>query len=137
MDGAAHLIQLEVITPDEQVYSGNVRFLLARATDGDLGILPGHAPLVASLSIWPVQFDDPEGNRHAMAVFGGFMEVLPEKITIVTPNCELPEEIDVARAERAKKRAEERLASKNADIDHLRAELALKRALMRLQVTKK
>lgn len=102
-------IAVEIITPDETAYTDNVTFLLARASDGDIGILPGHEPLAAALSVWPVKVRRPDGEDHLIAVFGGFMEVTPKKITLITPYCELPEAIDVERAERAKTRAEKRL----------------------------
>lgn len=129
-------MRLEVITPDEKVYEGDIRFLMARATDGDIGIMPGHLPLVAALSTWPVRIEDVEGNSHLMAVFGGFMEVDQTSISIITPNCELPESIDVERARQAKARAEQRLANRGErGIDHVRAEASLRRAMTRLGVT--
>lgn len=72
-----------------------------------------------------------------MANFGGFLEIKDNSVTIVTPNCELPEDIDVERAKRAKARAEERLHSKSADIDFDRARLALQRSLLRLDIKNK
>lgn len=101
-------IAVEIITPEETAYSDSAIFLLARATDGDIGILPGHMPLVAALSTWPIKVRRPDGDEHLIAVFGGFMEVSPKKISIFTPYCELPEAIDVERAEGARKRAEDR-----------------------------
>lgn len=130
-------IALEIITPDETVFAGDINFLVARATDGEIGILPGHAPMVAALSTWPLRIETPEGVK-LLAVFGGFLEVDDNnKITIITPNCELAESIDVARAERARQRAEERIQQKSADVDMARAEIALKRALTRLKVVGK
>lgn len=134
---SARTMALEIITPDETVYAGDINFLVARATDGEIGILLGHAPLVAALSTWPLRIETAEGTK-LLAVFGGFLEVDDGgKITIITPNCELANTIDIARAERAMRRAQERLASRSADVDTLRAELALKRAITRLKVTGK
>ena len=128
MEETARTLRLEVITPDASVYCDDVEFVLVRALDGDLGVMHGHAPLIASLDIWPLTVTK-EGAEKKIAVAKGFMEVNDNKVTIVTPAAELPEDIDV-------KRAEDRLASKNEKIDHVRAELALKRAIQRLDVVK-
>lgn len=130
-------MHLDVITPDKKAFSGEVKFVVVRTELGELGILPRHADLVAALEIAPLRIDLPDGTRHFMANFGGFMEIKNNVITIVTPNCELPDEIDEDRAKRAKARAEERLKSRNADIDFHRAELALQRSLLRIDVKHK
>lgn len=130
-----HVIALEIITPDQTAYEGNVSFLVARAIDGEIGILPKHAPLVAALDTAPVKIVK-DGKEEFIAVFEGFMEVTPEKIRILTSQCELAENIDIGRAKLAKARAEKRLANRTKDIDVARAEAALRRALMRLRVTK-
>ena len=135
MEETARTLRLEVITPDASVYCDDVEFVLVRALDGDLGVMHGNAPLIASLDIWPLTVTK-EGTEKKIAVAKGFMEVNDNKVTIVTPAAELPEDIDVKRAEAAKHRAEDRLASKNEKIDHVRAELALKRAIQRLDVVK-
>lgn len=130
-------MHLDVITPDKKAFSGEVKFVVVRTELGELGILPRHADLVAALEIAPLRIDFPDGTRQFMANFGGFMEIKNNVITIVTPNCELPDEIDEDRAKRAKARAEERLKSRNADIDFHRAELALQRSLLRIDVKHK
>lgn len=130
-------MHLDVITPDKKAFSGEVKFVVVRTELGELGILPRHADLVAALEIAPLRIDLPDGTRRFMANFGGFMEIKNNVITIVTPNCELPDEIDEDRAKRAKARAEERLKSRNADIDFHRAELALQRSLLRIDVKHK
>ena len=119
MEETARTLRLEVITPDASVYCDDVEFVLVRALDGDLGVMHGHAPLIASLDIWPLTVTK-EGTEKKIAVAKGFMEVNDNKVTIVTPAAELPEDIDV----------------KNEKIDHVRAELALKRAIQRLDVVK-
>lgn len=130
-------MHLDVITPDKKAFSGEVKFVVVRTELGELGILPRYADLVAALEIAPLRIDLPDGTRQFMANFGGFMEIKNNVITIVTPNCELPDEIDEDRAKRAKARAEERLKSRNADIDFHRAELALQRSLLRIDVKHK
>lgn len=129
----AKTIRLDIVTPEKIALSEDVTMVVARATDGDLGILPGHAPLIAGLDIWPVRVMQ-EGGELQISVTGGFIEVQPEKITILAGTAELPEQIDRQRAQLAKERAEERLKSKAADTDMLRAEAALRRALVRLRV---
>ncbi|WP_094603937.1 ATP synthase epsilon chain [Sporomusa silvacetica DSM 10669] len=134
----ANKIRLDIVTPDRMVYSADVNMVIARATDGDLGILPGHAPLIAGLEIWPLRIQTDEGE-NLFSVCGGFIEVRPQKITVLAGCAELPEEIDIDRAESAKERAERRLkeAQLATDIDVRRAEVALKRALVRLRVAEK
>ena len=125
-------MRLDIVTPDRMVYSEDVTMVIARATDGDLGILPGHAPLIAGLTIWPLRVRTEEGEQQ-LFVGGGFIEVRPDKVTILATSAELPEEIDVKRAEAAKERAESRLKG-GQDIDVERAEMALRRAMTRLRV---
>ncbi|QDR82108.1 F0F1 ATP synthase subunit epsilon [Sporomusa termitida] len=131
----ANKIRLDIVTPDRMVYSEDVNMVIARATDGDLGILPGHAPLIAGLDVWPLRIMKDEGE-HQLALCGGFIEVRPQKVTVLASCAELPEEIDVKRAAAAKDRAEARLRT-SADIDVHRAEIALKRAIVRLRVAEK
>ena len=107
--------------------------LVARAIDGDVGILHNHAPLITALAIWPVKLKFADAPDEYIAVCGGFMEVRDNKITILTPVGELPEDIDLARAEAAKERAEKRLKEREPSLDMSRAEIALRRALARLK----
>ncbi|MHB1043505.1 MAG: F0F1 ATP synthase subunit epsilon [Eubacteriales bacterium] len=124
--------RLEIVTPEKKVFSENVDFLVAPGSDGELGILPEHAPLITSLNIGIMRVEQ-EGKKFKVVVTGGFMEVRNSKVTVLANSAERAESIDAARAEEAKRRAEERLAAKTPDIDIMRAELALKRALMRLK----
>lgn len=128
-------IHLEVITPDAAVLQEDVEFVLVRALDGDLGIMPNHAPLIASLSIAPL-FYDKDSRRKCVSVASGFLEVNGNKMTVISPAAELPQAIDVKRAQSAKDRAEKRLHNNHGDIDVERANLAMKRALCRLHVAK-
>jgi len=124
---------LTVVTPERQVFQGPVAMVIVRTVDGEIGVLPGHAPLVAPLAIGPMTIKTPAGDRKA-AVNGGFIEVTPRQVTILTEAAEMAEEIDVRRAEEAKKRALARLEKKRADIDYARAQAALQRAIVRLKV---
>lgn len=106
MAEAGKTLHLEVITPDAAVLHEDVDFVLVRALDGDLGIMPNHAPLIASLSIWPLCYDK-GGKRQYVTVASGFLEVHDNTVTVITPASEKPEDIDVARAQSAEKRAED------------------------------
>lgn len=126
-------IKVSVVTPDGPVYEADVEMVSTKAKSGELGILPGHIPLVAPLEISAVRLKK-EGKTEYIAVSGGFLEVRPDKVTVLAQAAEKAEDIDVARAKAAKERAERRLQSKDDDIDFKRAELALKRAINRLNV---
>jgi F-type H+-transporting ATPase subunit epsilon len=130
-------IQFDLVTPERTVISRPVDMVVTKTTVGELGILPGHAPLVASLAIDVMRIKEAE-QTHELAVHGGFMEVTPERIVVLAEAAEFPEEIDVDRALAAKERAERRLAEKgNPEIDYKRAELALQRAMIRLRLARK
>ena len=128
---------LQIITPDAVVFEGQSTFFVGKAIDGQFGILPNHAPMIIALDLAPLRIDQPDGTSRELAVFGGFCEIEHNKVSIVTPNCESPEAIDIDRAKRAKERAEGRLSNPTPDIDVERAELALARALLRLKVTQR
>jgi F-type H+-transporting ATPase subunit epsilon len=126
-------IHVSVVTPDGPVYEGDVEMVSVKAKSGELGILPGHIPLVAPLEISAVRLKK-DGKTDYVAVSGGFIEVRPDNVTILAQAAERAEDIDVLRAKAAKERAERRLQSQQDDIDFKRAELALKRAMNRLSV---
>ncbi|WP_018132962.1 F0F1 ATP synthase subunit epsilon [Effusibacillus pohliae] len=130
-------VPVEIVTPERKVFSGDAQMVIARGGAGDLGVLPGHTPLATTLKISAVRIKLPDGSEQLIAVSGGFMEVKPDKVTILAEAAELPEDIDVDRAERARQRAEQRLAASGAEnFEYRRAELALQRAVNRLQVAK-
>lgn len=124
----------EVVTAERILFSGEVDLVLAPGVEGQLGILPHHAPLITALQ--PGELVVRRGDEEIVfAVGGGFLEVVRNKVTILADSAERAEEIDVERALAAKKRAEERLAQRRAeDVDHARAEAALRRAMARLRV---
>ncbi|MDD2553376.1 MAG: F0F1 ATP synthase subunit epsilon [Desulfotomaculaceae bacterium] len=124
--------RLEIVTPQRKVFSEDVDFLVAPGVEGELGILPNHAPLITSLNIGIMRIEQ-DGKQFRTVVSGGFMEVRDSKVTVLATAAERTEEIDVARAEAARKRAEDRIAAKDPDLDLIRAELALKRSIMRLK----
>ncbi|MBN8252941.1 F0F1 ATP synthase subunit epsilon [Priestia flexa] len=129
-------IHVSVVTPDGPVYDSEVEMVSARAQSGELGILHGHIPMVAPLQIGAVRLKKGSSSDEVVTVSGGFLEVRPDKVTILAQAAETSDMIDVSRAEEAKNRAETRLQSKQDDVDFKRAELALKRALNRIEVTK-
>ena len=127
-------ILLEVATPDKgEVYAKDINMLIVRSICGELGILPKHANLLTELIPHAMRIKE-GGAESQLFVSGGFMEVTPDKITILADAAEDPNSIDVERAQAAYKRAEERLAKKDAEIDIDRAEAALARAKARLLV---
>ncbi|MBO6304976.1 MAG: ATP synthase F1 subunit epsilon [Selenomonadaceae bacterium] len=133
-------INLEVVSPDKKVFSGDISMLIFRSTDGELGILPKHAPLVAGMIPHVMRIRQEDGSESLMAVAGGFVEVTPEKIAVLASAAEVPEEIDELRAEQSYKRAKDRIEKfhqggvEKESIDIKRAELALQRAKVRLLV---
>ena len=127
-------ILLEVATPDKgEVFSKDVNMLITRSICGELGILPKHARLLTELIPHAMRIKV-DGGETQLFVGGGFMEVTPDKITILADSAESPDDIDVDRARAAYKRAEERLAKKDSEVDIERAEAALARAKARLLV---
>ena len=127
-------ILLEVATPDKgEVFSKDINMLITRSICGELGILPKHARLLTELIPHAMRIKV-DGGETQLFVGGGFMEVTPDKITILADSAESPDDIDVDRAKAAYKRAEERLAKKDSEVDIERAEAALARAKARLLV---
>jgi len=128
-------IKVNVVTPDGPVYESDVEMVSTKAQSGELGILPGHIPLVAPLAIGVVRLKK-DGKTELVAVSGGFLEVRPDQVTILAQTAEKASDIDVERAIRAKERAEQRMHDQHAEhIDFRRAELALQRAINRLAVS--
>ena len=126
-------LRLEIVTPERKVYEEDVNMVVVKGIAGELGILPNHIPLVTPLKVAPVKAKKP-GGEEFIAVHGGFMEVRKDKVVILAEAAELPEDIDVERARKAKERAEARLNSKD-NVDFRRAEIALQKALTRLDVS--
>ena len=130
-------LTVSIVTPDGPVYESDVEMVSTKAKSGELGILPGHIPMVAPLEIGAVRLMK-NGNTELVAVSGGFLEVRPDKVTILAQAAEKQEEIDVERALKAKERAEKRLQdAQRENIDFKRAELALKRAMNRINVAQR
>ena len=129
----AEQLFLEVVTPERVVLRERVEAVVVPSTDGYLGILPNHAPMVAAVSLGIVQYGRMHGPKEKMATTGGFLEVSENRVTILADTAELASEIDVARARAARDRALARLRDRSAQVDHARAQRALARALNRLR----
>ncbi len=129
---AAPKIQLDVVTPQKLAYSEKVDLIEGPAIDGLIGILPDHAPLVTAMKIGVVRVVK-DGEEIQIAISDGFMEVRPKRINLVVRTAELPEEIDIDRAQAARERAEEKLEKDKDNIDFARAEAAYDRAKARLK----
>jgi len=128
--------RLDIVTPEKVVFSEEVEFVVAPGVEGELGFLPEHAALVSALKIGVLKVEQ-GGKQFKVAIGGGFVEVKNSRVVILADTAEREDEINVERAQEAKKRAEQRLAGKGADTDVERAELALQRALARLKATGK
>ena len=129
----ADLLTLEVATPARLVVAETVHEAVIPGSQGYFGVLPGHAPLLATLGIGELMYRQGH-TQYYLALTGGFAEVRNDKVIILAENAERPVEIDRERALRARERAEHRLTGRAGDIDFARAQAALMRALIRLQV---
>src|SRR5262245_19729821 len=130
-------IQLVIVTPQRQILKETVSEVTLPGADGYLGVLPGHAPLITELGVGELTYRAKGGQAGLLAVIRGFAEVLPDRVSVLGEIAEFAEEIDLARAQAALKRAEERIAKGGENIDWDRATLALARALVRIQVVSK
>lgn len=129
----ADVMKLEVITPDRQFYEGEVTMVELTTINGNIGIYPRHIPMTTVVAPGILKVHE-TGQLREAALHAGFITVMPDKVTILAEIVEWPDEIDYARAEEARIRAERRLGSGNTGLDVVRAEAALKRALVRLEV---
>ncbi len=126
-------LRLEVITPERRVYEDDVDMVIAPGSEGYLGILPHHAPLLTALG--PGEFRVKKGaSEEVLAVFGGFMDVRGDRVTVLTEAAEHVEEIDVQRAQQARERAQQALAAPVSAGEEAAARAALQRALVRIRI---
>ncbi|MDP2936452.1 MAG: F0F1 ATP synthase subunit epsilon [Dehalococcoidia bacterium] len=129
-------LKIEIITAERVVLQDEVDMVVAPGIDGQLGILPHHVPLLTSLQLGELRLK--KGSEEiSLAITGGFLEVQPDRVVVLADAAEREEEIDVARAEQAKKRAEERLSFRTGEMDLARADVSLARSLMRLKIAEK
>jgi F-type H+-transporting ATPase subunit epsilon len=126
-------LTLEIVTPDRPLVTEQVDEVVLPGSEGYFGVLPGHTELLASLQIGELWYRIGQ-EKHYLSIAFGFVEVLPDRVTVLARIAEKAKDIDVARAEAAKKRAEERVANPHPDMDFERARVALMKSLIRLQV---
>jgi len=137
MADTGRLFRLKIISPDRIFYDGEAEMVELRTTEGEMGVLKGHIPLTAILVPGILRIKGTaDGDREA-AMHSGFVEVMQDHVTILAESCEWPEEIDLNRAKEAQIRAERRLKSGDAAINIARAELALRRSLIRIELAEK
>ncbi len=129
------LFKLQIITPERKFYEGDASMVELTTTEGEIGVYRGHIPMTAVVAPGVLKIHEEGGIKEA-ALMTGFLEILPEKIVIMAEVAEWPEEIDLNRAEEAKVRAERRLKEQSGEIDIVRAETALKKALVRISLMK-
>ncbi len=128
--------ELKIITPDRVFYEGTIDMLEMNTTEGAIGVLPGHIPMTVIIKPGVAKIYETNGETKEAAMHAGFVEILPDKVTVLAEIAEWPGEIDIARAEAARARAEARLQEKDPSMDMQRAEIALLRALARINVIK-
>ncbi|HMV49048.1 MAG TPA: F0F1 ATP synthase subunit epsilon [Blastocatellia bacterium] len=132
----ADKLNLEVITPERRVLSEAVDEVVVPGLGGELGILPEHTPLISQLQTGVLVYRQ-GADRKQLHVSGGFVEVQPDRVSVLSDVAEKPEEIDLERAQRAKEQAERELKSQGEDVDFRSAEQKLQRALTRIQLAGK
>lgn len=130
----AENIFLEVVTPSKAVVSEEAQIVVAPGSEGEFGVLKGHTTFLTSLKVGTLRYKDASGKERYVFINGGFAEALPNKVTLLAESAERRKDIDVDRAVKAKKRAEDRLAKPSSDVDMVRAEAALRRAIYRLSL---
>jgi F-type H+-transporting ATPase subunit epsilon len=129
----ASQLTLSIVTPERELVRVQADEVELPGTEGYFGVLPGHTPMLASLTVGRLSYRIGQDTR-VLAISVGLAEVLPDAVTVLSRIAELAEDIDLPRAEAARKRAEERLAGKATDLDYQRARNALDKAMLRVQV---
>ena len=129
-------MRLEIVTAEGTVFADDVNEVVAWGIEGQLGILPHHAPLMTMLQPGDLLIRK-DNEEHYLAISGGFLEVRPDKVIILADACERAEEIDIERAEAARRRADEILKTRPPDVDTAAAEAALRRSLARIRTAEK
>ena len=129
-------IRLDIVTAEGVVYSEEVDVVVAPGVEGQLGILPHHAPLMTMLQPGELRVRK-GGEEFSLAISGGFLEVRPDRVIVLADAAERSEEIDIARAEEAKRRAQEEISHRLPEVDAAQTEAALRRSLTRLKVVER
>ena len=130
-------IQLEIVTPDRQVFSDNVDSVQVPGSEGELGVLPHHAPLVSTLGVGELRFRK-DGAEESFAIVGGFLQVRPDKVVVLAETADMASEIDLEKAQEARREAERALESGYREgVDLATARAALQQALLRIRVAER
>lgn len=129
----AMTVHCDIVSAERQLFSGLVEIVVASGVEGDLGIMPGHAPLLTRLKPGPVRVKKQNGEEEVFYVSGGFLEVQPKLVTVLADTAERAENMDAAEAERAKTRAKEALEGQNSEMDYSRAAATLAEAVAQLR----
>ena len=129
----AMTVHCDIVSAEKQLFSGLVELVVAAGVEGDLGVMPGHAPLLTRLKPGPVRVKKQNGDEEVFYVSGGFLEVQPKLVTVLADTAERAQDMDGAQAEEAKQRAKEALEGKNTDMDYSRAAITLAEASARLR----
>lgn len=130
------LFHVQVVSPERVFYEDEIEMLELYTTEGEIGIYAGHIPLTSIVAPGIARFTV-NGETKEAALHDGFLEILPDKVVVLAESCEWPDEIDINRAREAKIRAERRLKGSEGEINETRAEIALRRALLRLELGEK
>ncbi len=133
---ADNTFKVSIITPERTFYEGEATMVEFNTVEGEIGVLPKHIPLTTVIAPGICTITEAESQKRA-AIHAGLAEILPDKVTLLAEIAEWPDEIDLERARKAEDRAKERLASKGENVDVLRAEIALKKALVRQDILAK
>lgn len=131
-----NLFHVQVVSPDRIFFEEDIEMLEIKTTEGEIGVLAGHIPLTSIIAPGVVRFIV-NGESKEAALHDGFLEILPDRVMILAESCEWPDEIDMNRAREAKNRAERRLKGSEGEINEARAEMALRKALLRLELGEK
>ena len=131
----AKTFYLEIVTPDRSFFSGDAEMLIVKTPEGEMGVLPGHIPMVVAIAIGPIRIKK-DGEWLEAFLSEGFMEVKQGNTIVLADTAEWPNEIDINRARAAEERAHERLQSQLSRVEYIRSQAALQRAVSRLKVTR-
>ncbi|MCL4131701.1 UNVERIFIED_CONTAM: hypothetical protein GTU68_042513 [Idotea baltica] len=130
-------MQVEVVSAEQEIFSGQATMLIATAESGELGIYPQHTPLLTNLKPGDVRVQTEDGEEQVIYVSGGILEVTPKKVTVLSDTAIRADDLDEATALEAQRKAEQALKDSNADIDYARAKAELVQAVAQLQALKK
>lgn len=129
-------IQVEIVTPRQELFSGDVQMITLPGSEGEMGVLAGHAPLLTTLNIGEITLHTDDGEAEYIAVSGGVVEVLPDKVIVLARSAERAEDIDITRAEAAMQSAEEALRTRSPE-ERQPVEVAYRRSQLRLKVARR